>query len=156
MIIGNRELTVSQDADFIQTQQDASNVVSIMQSVAKIYPSLANSITVNNAGSVSWALGTKTQIIPVNTITTGFRIIGLTVGEMANNGTMHIFYGDSDIPCGIVELVIKNSDIIQYWSYNFYNAPLIPANSIVKVALATDTTSGETINIKLKYIDGQT
>jgi hypothetical protein len=120
---------------------------------AKVYPTLANAVTVTSA-SGSWAaLGTPTEVIPANTITKAFDLHWLILSDISSVAQYElVVYGGP----GGSETEIARASFSR--SANFAqegNVPIqIPqqaGNTRISAALSDSTAGTESVGVKFYY-----
>ena len=98
--------------------------------VQKVYPTLADGVTLTTAAG-DWALGTITEIIPINTITAEYDIHEVLVEDVNTQDKTYelvLYYGAGDTEC-----------------------VRVPANSRIRAQLAIEDGSGKTAKVSLRY-----
>ena len=120
-------------------------------SVAECYPTLADGVVLTCGIAAPWTLGALVEVIPASTITDTFDVHYIGVESLSANAVYEIFLycGASDDLCGHVR-VTKNA--VQDGTRNVaFMSPLIPANSRIRAAVASDTGAANTATISLFY-----
>jgi hypothetical protein len=123
-----------------------------------VYPTLAAGATVVTPVA-NWTLGNLATVVPINTIHNPFLIHIVTIETLTAVGP--------DTPDGVYELVIyagpADSEVARvrfsitggFFGNSVYRLPsaLVPANSVVKAALAASTGGGgaKTATISIAY-----
>ncbi len=119
--------------------------------VQEVYPTLADGVTLTTAAG-DWALGTITEIVPANTITSEFDIHEVLVEDVNTQDKTYeliLYYGDSDTECVRVRFAATaNKGGVPA---QFAMTPLIPANSRIRGQLAIEDGGGKTIKVSLRY-----
>lgn len=159
--IGNAGLVLADQAEQIGYSTDneltptiSGEDVALMihaHSAQKVYPSLANGITLTGAAG-AWALGVIAAIIPINTITDNFDIHSIEIEAYNANDTFEIvLYSDSG---GTKEIGRVRVTRIT----NVGASPSVPfmckiqlANTGIWGAVASKAGTSNTITISLRY-----
>ena len=119
--------------------------------VQKVYPTLADGVTLTTEAG-DWALGTVTEIVPVNTITNPFDIHEILVEDVNTPDKTYelvLYYGGSDTECGRARFAATSNK--GGVPAQMMMTPVIPANSKVRAALAIQDGSGKTAKVSLRY-----
>lgn len=115
----------------------------------KVYPTLADGITVTSDGS-DWVLGAKTLIIPLSTVTQDYSIHAVDFENISANAVfeMHLFMSTGDTEIGRVRFVqtAVMSALLNTW----LNTAIVPANSRIRAALASKP-GGRSVTISVRY-----
>lgn len=115
-----------------------------------IYPTLADGVTLTTA-SGGWALGTITEIAPVNAITFIFDIHEILVEDVNTQDKTYelvLYYGASDTECGSTRFAAtSNKGGVPAVAIQ---TVLIPANSRIKARLAIQDGGSKTAKISLR------
>ncbi len=117
----------------------------------KVYPTLADGVTLTTAAG-DWALGTITEIIPADTITTEFDIHKVLVEDVNTQDKTYelvLYYGAGDIECVRVRFAATSNK--GGVPAQFAMTPLIPANSRIRGQLAIEDGASKTIKFSLRY-----
>lgn len=147
-VVGNKSDTHNGDSLYAK----AETVEDHIHSVSKVYPTLADGVTLTCVNDAStWTLGSLVEVIPASTIASDFDVHHLMVESISANNVYEIvlYAGASDTEIGRVRCV-KNA--VQSGTLNLpMQTPIIAANSRIRAAVASATNDGETIAISLKY-----
>jgi len=115
----------------------------------KVYPTLADGIAVSSDAS-DWVLGTKIEIIPINTITNDYSVHAVDFEDISANGVFELvlYMSASDTEIGRVRFVqtAVMSALLNTW----LNTAIISANSRVRAALASKP-GGRNVTLSLRY-----
>lgn len=119
-----------------------------IHSPGKVYPTLANGITVQGAAG-AWGLGNKVEVVPANTITSDYDVHFVVV-ESAPNDTFELvlYQGASDVEVGRV--VIVNSANVDVLTVPCMTS-LIPANARLRAAIASKGGGSDTVVFYIQY-----
>ena len=115
-VIGNKTDTSSGDSIIAYLKSLAADMHILeehIHSVSKVYPTLANGITVTS-GVGAWVLGSATAVVPINTITDEYDIHYVSVGSVSVNDTYELALF-SDAACtveGWQSKIYKNSSSV--------------------------------------------
>ena len=119
-----------------------------VHSPAKVYPTLADSITLT-ASATAWTLGTKVQIIPADTIATWFDIHWILVHSISATDEYElVLWADDDTEIGRIAFV-KTAAQAQEGNLPIQIPPQ-PAGTKISASLACKA-GGNTASIKLYY-----
>lgn len=115
----------------------------------KVYPTLADGIPVVSNAS-DWVLGTKTQIIPIDTITNDYSIHAVDFENISANAAFELvlYMSASDTEIGRVRFV--QTAVMSALLNTLLNTAIIPANSRVRAALASKP-GGRTVTLSVRY-----
>jgi len=122
-----------------------------VHSVQGVYPTLADGVTLTTAAG-DWALGTMTEIIPINTITAQFDIHEVLIEDVNTQDKTYelvLYYGAGDTECSRVRFAATSNK--GGVPAQFAMTPLIPANSRMRAQLAIEDGSSKTAKISLRY-----
>ena len=123
-------------------------------SAAKTYPELAASITLTK-GSGAWAAypSSKTEIVPVNTITSVFDIHGISVDTISANGnyTITLYSGTAGNEVAIGVRSFTRTAASTDSPYVFFQTPKQAANTRISAAISSANAGTNTCNIKIDY-----
>ncbi len=117
----------------------------------KVYPTLADGVILTTAAG-DWALGTITEIIPVNAITTEFDIHEILVEDVNTQDKTYeiiLYYGNSDTECARIRFAATSNK--GGVPAQFVMTPIIPANSKMRAQLAIEGGGSKTAKISLRY-----
>ncbi len=117
----------------------------------KVYPTLADGVTLTTAAG-DWALGTITEIVPINTITAEFDIHEVLVEDVNTQDKTYelvLYYGAGDTEC--VRVRFASTSNKGGVPAQFAMTPLIPANSRIRGQLAIEDGASKTIKFSLRY-----
>lgn len=129
-------------------------IIRYLTNQEKCYPSQANGITISS-GNNSWQTGSYTEIIPINTITSDFRIHKIYIESTSDGGVWQIdLYKGSD---GNEELIgsVRQSyegtkGIMVVYNEIYIKTKYLDANERVSCKVSHSIGS-ETITISLGY-----
>lgn len=122
-------------------------------SAQKVYPTLANGITVTAAAGV-WELGAFVEVVPANTITAPFDIHFLNLGAVSSDTTYEIVFYKGALNAE-VEIGRARFARLSAATANISSQPLmtevLPANTRISAKLATLNGGSRTAVISLSY-----
>ena len=122
-----------------------------IHSAQKVYPSLSDGVALATAAD-DWALGTITEIVPVDTIANEFDIHELLVEDVNTQDKTYelvLYYGADDIECCKWRFAsTSNKGGIPA---QFGMTVLIPANSRIRGQLAIEDGGSKTAKVSLRY-----
>ena len=121
-------------------------------SASKVYPTLANGITVTGAAG-AWTLGAFAVIVPANTIPSIFDIHHINISAYNANDVFElVLYSGpdgSEVEIGRVRFTrISN---VGASPHVLFISPLIAANSQIKAKIATQAGTSNTATISIMY-----
>lgn len=121
-------------------------------SVQKVYPTLANGITVTGGVDV-WTLGNKIEVVPANTITAIFDIHYVNIGVTSATDTYEVvFYsGAEGAEVEIGRCRVTRTSNQSGAAPTPLQTPLIPANTRISASCATATSGADTIVLSVFY-----
>ncbi len=122
-----------------------------VHSLQKVYPTLADGVTLTTAAG-DWALGTMTEIIPINTITLQFDIHEVLIEDVNTQDKTYelvLYYGAGDTECARVRFAATSNK--GGVPAQFAMTPLLPANSRMRAQIAIEDGGGKTAKISLRY-----
>lgn len=123
-----------------------------VHSPAKVYPTLADSITLT-ADASGWTLGAKAEVIPADTITTKFDIHWILVSEISavDEYELVVYKGAGGAEEEIGRIAFnRSSTFSQEGDLPIQIAPQ-SANTRISMALACKSTNARTCNVKVYY-----
>ena len=145
--VGNNDDGHNGTTLFGRHQQEIEHI----HSAQKVYPTLADGVTLATAAG-DWALGTITEIVPINTITAEYDIHEICVEDVDTKDKTYelvLYYGGGDTECGRTRFSsstnkggVPNGD---------FQDVLIPANSRIRGQLAIEDGGSKTAKISLRY-----
>jgi len=122
-----------------------------IHSAQKVYPTEADGVALaTDAGD--WALGTITEIVPENTITSEFDIHEVLVEDVNTQDKTYelvLYYGGDDTECGRVRFAASTTK--GGVPAQFAMTPLLPANSRIRAQLAIQDGGSKTAKVSLRY-----
>lgn len=149
-VIGNKT------DDYIGTSIYSSlyKLVYHTHSIGKVYPLLANPITLTKAVNAWVAFpASKTEIIPVNTVTRPFNIHFVLVSTLSAIGDyiIALYSGSagSEVIIGYVATSRSANGITEAMVPTLTN--IIPANTRISAALTSGNATADTVRIKVFY-----
>ena len=118
--------------------------------VSKVYPTLANGVTVTTAAG-AWALGTVVEVIPASTITDDFDIHAVDVESISANDVFELvlYQGAGDTEIGRIRFV--RSTVQSATLNTAIQTPIVPANARIRAAVASAAGGGKTVDISVRY-----
>lgn len=127
-----------------------SKILSDLEYRQRVYPTLAAGITIDGAAG-AWTLGTKTTIVPANTITSGFIILGINIGALSANDTYElVLYSGSvgnEVEIGRIRFVKTTTETVGYIPLQ---TERIAANTRISAALASSSGNDDVV-VSLVY-----
>lgn len=118
----------------------------------KVYPTLANAISFT-AAAPAWGLGNITEIVPVNTITSRFRIdyISLAIFSAAASYEVIVFKGASGSETEIGRIrVHPGATTASVMAVPLFTE-LIGANTRISARIASASTNADTVTASIAY-----
>ncbi len=118
----------------------------------RVYPELANPITLTKAAGAWAAYPAPIEIVPASTITESFDVHFVTISNISANGNYNLnLYsggGGSEVFIGAVTFTrTANKDqaalVIQ--------TPIIPPNTRISGALSSSNAAADTADVKIEY-----
>lgn len=123
-----------------------------IHSAQKVYPTLADGVTLTGHAT-AWTLGNKTEVVPVNTITSEFDIHYLNIGAASVTDTFEIVLykglAGAEVEIGRVRAVRAAAQSGTAPMPMLTN--MIPANTRISAALASASGGGDTLELALFY-----
>lgn len=118
----------------------------------RVYPRLANPITLTKALGVWAAFPTPTEIVPASTITEALDIHFVTISNISANGAydLELYMGAalSEVFIGAVTFVrTANKDQAALTEQTI----IVPANTRISAAISSSNASADTADIKIEY-----
>lgn len=151
--IGNKE-----DWSFSDSQDNPSVLGHLkagyyhVHSKARVYPVLEDAVTITTA-TTGWAYGTKTEIVPVDTITTLFDIHWVVISDISAVDQYELsLYSGAEGEEELIGTIAFNrsSNFAQEGNLPIQVAP-IPADTRISAALACKSTNARTCGVKIYY-----
>jgi hypothetical protein len=147
-IIGT--LTDSHTANTVTGHLDA--LYDHAHSIQKVYPTLANGITVTGAAG-AWTLGNYAVIVPTNTIASDFDIHYLNISAYNANDTFElVLYSGADgseVEIGRARFTRLTN--VGSSPHVHFQTPIIPANTQIKAKIASQAGTSNTATISILY-----
>ena len=148
-VVGNKDDSHSGNSLYANLK----TVLEHIHSASKIYPSLANGVSVT-AGA-AWTLGSFVEIVPLSAITNDFDIHYVSIEDISANDVYElVLYSDADgTPGSEVEIgrVRFVRSAVQSATLNApMRTPLIAANSQIKAKIAS-SGGGNNATISIFY-----
>ena len=118
----------------------------------RVYPTLAAGVSVASANA-DWTLGTVTEVVPANTITTAYHVSLVSIEACDENAVyeLAVYYGASDTLMCTIRFAVSGG----FFGNQLYLLPSvkIPANSRLRMALASSNGAGAvgTIAVSVVY-----
>lgn len=130
-----------------------SSLSKVFASAKKVYPTMASGVTLTSGSGTAWALGSFIEVIPVNTITSPFKLDTANFAAFSAVATHEIvFYkglAGSEIEIGRCR---ANPGVT---GQAVHDKPLftetLPANTRVIAKLANPSTSATTVVVSITY-----
>ncbi len=122
-----------------------------IHSAQKVYPTEADGVALA-ADAGDWALGTITEIVPINTITSEFDIHEVLVEDVNTQDKTYelvLYYGADDIECARTRFAAGS--VKGGVPAVATQTVLIPANSRIRGQLAIEDGGGKTAKVSLRY-----
>jgi len=125
-----------------------------LHSSAKVYPELANPVTLTKAAG-AWAdyPASKTEIVPINTIASPFDIHFILVDTISANGnyTVKLYSGaiGAEVEIAVVS-VVKTASASQEGAIPI-QCPVQAANTRISGAISSSNAAANTLNLKIHY-----
>lgn len=152
-VIGNKTDTASGGSivallkSIIADQEIISDHI---HSVGKVYPTLANGVTVNG-GAGAWQLGNATAIVPINTITSIYDIHYINIGAVSANDTYELaLFSDAACTVEVGRIRFTRTAVQSGTSSTPMMTPLLAANTGIWAKLAS-ATGGDNVVMSLFY-----
>lgn len=125
-----------------------------IHSKAGLYPLGTGGVTITkDAGAWAAVPGTKTQIIPVNTITSPFDIHWLSISAISANGEyeIYLYSGLAGFEVEIAVIPATRSAVQSQEGSAFCMTPLVEANTRISAALRGSPAGAENLVVKIGY-----
>ena len=124
----------------------------ISNEFTSVYPTLAAAVFVLSS-AVAWTQGNYAEVVPVNTIKTGFFITGIVINNMVIDSEYEVDIatgaGGSEV---VIATVTHETNDTNLSSVIPINPPIkIPSNTRVSTRCATENAAGDTCTIKVMY-----
>jgi len=122
-----------------------------IHSAQKVYPTLADGVALATAAG-DWALGTITEIVPIDTIVNEFDIHEVLVEDVNTQDKTYelvLYYGADDIECGRTRFAAGS--LKGGVPAVAMQTILIPANSRIRGQLAIEDGGSKTAKVSLRY-----
>jgi hypothetical protein len=123
-----------------------------IHSSAKVYPTLANGVTVTGAAG-AWALGAFAVLVPANAITNDFDIHHINVAAYNANDTFElvIYSGANGAEVEIGRCRFTRLTNVGASPHIPMQTPIIPANTQIKAKIASQAGTSNTATISIQY-----
>jgi hypothetical protein len=149
-VIGNKEDTYNDDGEWtIMNYQNMG--YQHIHSQARVYPTLADSVTVTAGSGGAWDVGTITEIIPANTITSAFDLHWAIIDNISavDDYELILYSGPSNTE--IARIVFVRDSFFAQQGNQPIQVPVQLPNSKISAALACGDGDGATCGLKLYY-----
>jgi len=117
---------------------------------AKVYPTLANGVTVTGAAG-AWTLGDYAEIIPASTITVPFDIHWINVEDASANDVYELVIYEGTTERGRIRFVADTSVFGGALPSLPIQVPQLSANSQIQAKLASAGGGSDTATISVYY-----
>ena len=134
-------------------------VIDHIHTAQKVYPTQAEEVGGNEGDGISlttaagnWALGTITEIVPANKITSEFDIHEVLVEDVNTQDKTYelvLYYGAGDTECGRTRFAATS--LKGGVPAVAMQTVIIPANSRIRGQLAIEDGASKTVKILLRY-----
>jgi hypothetical protein len=148
---------IGSKADNVLGNSIVSMLLSVQKyfhNVSRVYPNLANSLSITKVNNSAWGLDADTTtLIPANTITGifGIHFINFTVFNNNDEFQLNLYQGDVGSEILIAEVTFdKSADQTTEPNVSCGTLP-IPANSRISGKLSSKAASSRTIGFKFGY-----
>jgi len=148
VIIGANEASSILSGNSIQ--DDLQHIYVQLAASQKVYPTLHAGVNVVSSTS-AWTLGSGTEIVPVNTITSNFHITGVSLDHISDTAQQYelVLY-DATASTEISRIAFDGSGTQTTYNLNC-NTIDIPANHQISAALASSEAAANNVNVKITY-----
>jgi len=122
-----------------------------IHSAQGVYPTEADGVSLTTAAG-DWALGTITEIVPINTIGSAFDIHEVLVEDVNTQDKTYelvLYFGADDTECGRTRFAATSTK--GGVPAVAMQTALIPANSRIRAKLAIQDGGGKTARVSLRY-----
>ncbi len=130
---------------------DLEHLINHSHAEQKIYPILANPITVTSSAA-GWTLGNFTEIVPVDTIDAIVHLHYAVISAISANDDYVLSLYNVTTLIGTVAFV-KSAGGEPSVAIPI-QAPHVPANTQIQAKLACKSTNARTVDIKIVYHEG--
>ena len=122
---------------------------------ARVYPTLANS-TLLTSGATPWLLGSFIQFVPVNTITSPFKIEYINFSAFSSQGNtvevvLYSGLAGSEVEIGRVRANGGAAATGNKEPQMPIHCPILPANTRISAKMACSVTSAQTCTASIIY-----
>ena len=127
-------------------------VESRLNNPSKVYPTLANGVAVASS-AVAWTLGTNTEVVPVNTITTQFLIYLVKIEAASATDIFEVvLYSGAGAGTEIGRFrTNRNTDFPEAGDV-VISTEIIAANSRISARIASKTAGAKTLTVSIHYV----
>jgi len=126
-----------------------------INTIVSVYPTLANGVDIVSANT-DWVLGTVTEVVPINTITTDFHIHGITIEALDRDAVFELalYAGAGDTEVARVRWA-QNGGFFGDRGLDTITGTQIAANSRIRAALASSNGTAQiaTVRISIRYAE---
>lgn len=118
----------------------------------RVYPRLANPITLTKASGVWADFPTPTEIVPASTITEDFDVHFVTISNISANGAydLELYMGDA-----LSEVFIGGATFVRTTNKDQASLEeqtiIVPANARISAAISSSNAAEDTADIKIEY-----
>lgn len=155
-VVGNKTDT-SQGKSAVDNDASLMNITKAsyyhVHAPAKIYPDLADPVTITSGGGGAWELGAKTQVIPASTIGNPFDIHWVVMGNISaiDDYVLVLYKGAAASEVEIGRIGFVRDAIFAQEGNQPIQIPVQAADERISAALACGDGDGASCDIKLYY-----
>ena len=134
------------------TEERVRDLYNANYTQGRVYPTLAAGVTIASANA-DWTLGTVTEVIPVNTVTSAYHVSLVSIESCDEDAVFELalYYGASNTLMSTVRFAVSGG----FFGNQLYLVPSVkvPANSKLSMALASSngTAAVGTITVSVVY-----
>lgn len=120
---------------------------------ARVYPTLADGVTLTATADAWTALGALVEVVPANTITSPFDIHHIVIEALSANGVYEIalYTGPAETPVEIGRIRVVRSAVQNAALDIPTQGPIIAANTRISAAVSSSNAAEDTATISIKY-----
>jgi hypothetical protein len=120
---------------------------------AKVYPTLADPVTVTAGSAEAWDVGTIAEILPADTETSAFDIHYVSVSDISavDDYELILYVGASGSEEELGRIRFSRSSNFSQEGQHRTQGQVVPANSRISAAIACGDGDGATVDVSIEY-----
>ena len=147
-VIGNKTDTWEGDSIFAHVHSLDDHI----QSEAKVWPTLADAVTLTATGNDWTDFGTKVEIVAASAIATAFDIHFVSVEAISATGQYEVkLWSGASGDVEIGHLSFSRTAVHSREGSQPMTTPIQPANTKIMASVASNNANADTVDVKIAY-----